>query len=67
MGARGLAETNSGAPRERRAILRSEPLPGHKALVLWLETPVNWDAEFEADIDDVVRLIEAAAGPAAGR
>jgi AcrR family transcriptional regulator len=49
-------------PRERRAMLRNEPLPGHKALVRWLETPVNWDAEFEADIDDLVRLIEAEAG-----
>jgi AcrR family transcriptional regulator len=49
-------------PRERRGMLRGQPLPGHKALVRWLEAPVDWDAEFEADIDDVERLIEAAAG-----
>jgi AcrR family transcriptional regulator len=48
-------------PRERRGQLRGQPLPGHKALVRWLEAPVDWDAEFEADVDDLVRLVEAAA------
>lgn len=50
-------------PRERREVLRGQPLPGHRALLHWLETPVDWDAEFEADVDDLVRLIEAAATP----
>jgi AcrR family transcriptional regulator len=51
-------------PRARRGMLRDEPLPGHHALVRWLEAPVDWDAEFEADLDDLIRLIEAAAGRA---
>jgi AcrR family transcriptional regulator len=48
-------------PRERRGLLRGQPLPGHSALVRWLEAPVDWDAEFEADLDDLLRLIEAVA------
>ncbi len=47
--------------RARRGLLADEPLPGHRALIRWLEAPVDWDAEFEADVDDVVRLVEAAA------
>jgi AcrR family transcriptional regulator len=47
--------------RARRGLLADEPLPGHRALIRWLETPVDWDTEFEADIDDMVRLVEAAA------
>jgi AcrR family transcriptional regulator len=47
-------------PRARRGLLRDQPLPGHRALVRWLEAPVDWDAEFEADLDDLMRLIESA-------
>lgn len=47
-------------PRARRGLLRDQPAPGHRALVRWLEVPVDWDAEFEADLDDLMRLIEAA-------
>jgi AcrR family transcriptional regulator len=47
--------------RVRRGQLGDAPLPGHKALIRWLETPVDWDAEFEADVDDLVRLVEATA------
>jgi AcrR family transcriptional regulator len=47
--------------RARRGLLRDAPLPGHKALIRWLEASADWDAEFEADIDDVVRLVEAVA------
>ena len=46
-------------PRARRAFLRDQPLPGHRKLVRWLEQPVDWDAEFEADLDDLLHLIEA--------
>lgn len=45
--------------REVRARLRDEPLPGHRRLIRWLEQPVDWDAEFEADLDDLLHLIEA--------
>jgi AcrR family transcriptional regulator len=46
--------------RELRAHLRVQ-LPGHRALLPWLKTPVDSGAEFEADLDDLVRLIEAVA------
>lgn len=46
-------------PRARRAMLAGQPLPGHKALLPWLEAPVDWDAEFEADLADLRRLVEA--------
>jgi AcrR family transcriptional regulator len=51
-------------PRARRGLVsagREGTLPGHAALARWLEPPVDWDAEFEADLDDLMRLIEAAA------
>jgi hypothetical protein len=53
-------------PRARRAGLvaaaRGGALPAHAALARWLEQPVDWDAEFDADLDDLQRLIETAAG-----
>jgi AcrR family transcriptional regulator len=55
-----FARTESDV-RARRGQLDDAPLPGHKALIRWLETPVDWDSEFEADVDDLVRLVEAAA------
>jgi len=51
-------------PRARRGLagaIREKALPGHAALARWLEPKVDWDAEFEADLDDLMRLIEAAA------
>jgi AcrR family transcriptional regulator len=51
-------------PRTRRGMVdagRQGMLPGHAALARWLMPPVDWDAEFEADLDDLMRLIEAAA------
>jgi len=51
-------------PRARRGLVsaaREGTLPGHAALARWLEPRVDWDAEFEADLDDLMRLIEAAA------
>jgi AcrR family transcriptional regulator len=50
-----------GYVRARRGLLGDAPLPGHKAVIRWLSAPTDWDAEFEADIDDMVRLVEAAA------
>jgi AcrR family transcriptional regulator len=46
-------------PRARRGMLAGQPLPGHKALLPWLETPVDWDAEFEADLADLRALVAA--------
>jgi AcrR family transcriptional regulator len=53
-----------GDLRLRRGLagaVRAQALPGHAVLARWLEPPVDWDAEFEADLDDLMRLIEAAA------
>jgi AcrR family transcriptional regulator len=53
------AEQNPRAPRTR---LPDGTLPAHQALARWLAAPVDWDAEFEAGLDDLRRLIETAAG-----
>jgi hypothetical protein len=53
-----------GDLRLRRGLvgaIRAKALPGHAALARWLEPPVDWDAEFEADLDDLMRLVETAA------
>ena len=47
--------------RALRGRLGDAPLPGHEALIRWLGAPADWDAEFEADVDDLVRLVEATA------
>ena len=57
----GRFTSGEGYIRSRRGELGDAPLPGHKALIHWLQTPVDWDAEFEADVDDLVRLVEATA------
>jgi AcrR family transcriptional regulator len=46
-----------GDPRERRALLESVDLPAHRRLVAKLEAAVSWEAEFEAALDDLARLI----------
>ncbi|WP_255954310.1 TetR/AcrR family transcriptional regulator [Streptomyces odontomachi] len=48
-------------PRGRRARLPAEELPGHHRLAHWLDRSVDFGAEFEADLDDLLRLVEAAA------
>ena len=55
----GRFEREESFVRVRRGQLGDVPLPGHKALIRWLDAPADWDAEFEADIDDLVRLVEA--------
>jgi AcrR family transcriptional regulator len=49
--------------RERRGQLPEGELPGHHKLATWLDAPWSRDAEFEADLDDLGRLIESAARP----
>jgi AcrR family transcriptional regulator len=51
----GAAEANR---RIRGGTLSAEELPAHAALASWLEKPVDWDAEFDADLDDLQPLIE---------
>jgi AcrR family transcriptional regulator len=63
----GRFSTGTLNPRGRRAQLAAAELPAHNALAAWLDTPVDWDAEFETDLDDLARLIEAiASGSARG-
>jgi AcrR family transcriptional regulator len=49
-------------PRGRRGQLPEGALPAHARLHKWLDAPVDWDAEFEADVDDLLRLAERIAG-----
>jgi AcrR family transcriptional regulator len=48
-------------PRGRRGRLPDGDLPGHAEVAAWLDPPVDWDAEFRADLDDLVRLVESVA------
>jgi hypothetical protein len=45
-------------PRGLRAQLQAAELPAHRALLPWLEQPLDHDAEFEADLADLFTLIE---------
>ncbi|MFC1429981.1 TetR/AcrR family transcriptional regulator [Streptacidiphilus sp. N1-3] len=53
-------------PRGRRGQLPEGVLPGHAALAPWLDRPVDWSAEFEADLADLQRMIAAIAGAGDG-
>ncbi|MES4908051.1 MULTISPECIES: TetR/AcrR family transcriptional regulator [unclassified Streptomyces] len=48
-------------PRGRRGRLPEGELPGHGRLAPWLDLPVDLDAEFEADLEDIRRLVEVVA------
>jgi AcrR family transcriptional regulator len=50
-------------PRGRRGQLPEGALPGHARLHKWLDAPVDWDAEFEADVDDLLGLVESITRP----
>jgi AcrR family transcriptional regulator len=52
-------------PRGFRGMLPGGTLPGHARLATALESPVDWDAEFEADIADLALLVETVARRAA--
>jgi AcrR family transcriptional regulator len=47
--------------REQRWARATQTLPGHSRLAGSVEWPVDWDAEFEADLRDLVLMIEAVA------
>ncbi|KAA9158586.1 TetR/AcrR family transcriptional regulator [Amycolatopsis acidicola] len=53
-------------PRGRRDEASGQALPGHEAIAGTLETEVDWDAEFEADLDDLEAMIQAVVARAAG-
>jgi AcrR family transcriptional regulator len=48
-------------PRARRAQFPADEVPAHRRLAKWLDDAVDWDAEFEADLDEMIRLVERAA------
>jgi AcrR family transcriptional regulator len=48
-------------PRGRRGQLPEGHLPGHYRLARMLDQKVDWDAEFEADLADLERLVIARA------
>jgi AcrR family transcriptional regulator len=50
--------------RGRRARLGPEELPAHHRLAAWLDPEVDWDAEFEADLADLLIVIESKLGGA---
>ncbi|MGI5154706.1 TetR/AcrR family transcriptional regulator [Microbispora sp. CA-102843] len=58
----GRFTSGSLDPRGRRGRLPEGELPAHTRLEPWLHLPADLATEFEADLDDVLRLIEAAAG-----
>ena len=48
-------------PRGTRGQTPDGGLPGHTRLNRWLSEPTDWDQEFDADLADLQRLIEAMA------
>jgi AcrR family transcriptional regulator len=46
-------------PRARRAQFGAGEVLAHHRLAPVLDQPVDWDAEFEADLADLLRIIEA--------
>jgi AcrR family transcriptional regulator len=59
--ASGRFTPGAGDPRSRRGQLDESELPGHSALGPWLDLPLDLTAEFEADLADIARLVEAVA------
>jgi AcrR family transcriptional regulator len=48
----------AGDWRERKALLAGVDLPAHRRLQAQLAVPVSLEAEFEAGLDDLARLVE---------
>ncbi|MEU6271961.1 TetR/AcrR family transcriptional regulator [Streptomyces populi] len=59
--ASGRFAPGAGDPRGRRGRLDGGELPGHEALGPWLDLPLDLTTEFEADLADIARLVEAVA------
>lgn len=52
-----LSEVNGrfATPDARKG--RGRDLPAHRRLAPYLDTPVDWDAEFAADLRDLIRIV----------
>ncbi|MGW3917510.1 TetR/AcrR family transcriptional regulator, partial [Streptomyces sp. NPDC005070] len=59
--ASGRFTPGAGDPRSSRGPLDDSELPGHGALRPWLDLPLDLTSEFEADLADITRLVEAVA------
>jgi AcrR family transcriptional regulator len=55
----GRFSPGTANPRARRGQLPETDLPGHHALAPYLDEDTDWDAEFEADLDDLAQLVES--------
>jgi hypothetical protein len=53
-----LGRFSESEMRGRRGKLPEGELPGHADLAPWLSQRPDWDAEFQADLDDLQLLIE---------
>ncbi|BCY12223.1 TetR/AcrR family transcriptional regulator [Actinoplanes sp. L3-i22] len=54
----GRFSVGSLDPAARRAQLPPAELPGHQALAAELDAPVDWEAEFRANAEDLLSLVE---------
>jgi AcrR family transcriptional regulator len=59
--ANGRFRAGSINPRGRRGQFAPDEVPAHRQLAEWLDKDLDLDAEFEADLDDLERLIRAIA------
>jgi hypothetical protein len=48
-------------PRGRRAQAAPGSVPAHVRLATYLDEAVDWDGEFEADVEDLIALVARAA------
>jgi len=54
----GRFGTGSLTTRQRRAQLAAADLPAHHRLAEHLDEPVDWDAEFDRDLEDLRLMVE---------
>jgi AcrR family transcriptional regulator len=54
----GRFSSGTRDPRGRRAQFATDEVLAHHRLAPWLDLPSDWDAEFEADLSDLLAVIE---------
>ena len=59
--ATGRFAPGSRDPRARRGQLPEGALPGHTRLAPFLDLPPDLDAEFDADLQDMLRVVKSCA------
>ncbi len=58
----GRFDSGSVSSAARRQLLPAEMLPAHARLAQWLDEPVDWSAEFRANLDDLTAVVARSAG-----